>query len=101
MCEFSAYVAFDKATNGQTEDIKHEMGKHFVNKRQSLSMSFTGQVIASFIALSNCSCNPASDLNIARRNHFNTTVFLARNASKQNTTTLEDGMRLFERQKFL
>ena len=26
MCEFSAYVAFDKATNGQT-DIKHEMGK--------------------------------------------------------------------------
>ena len=26
MCEFSAYVSFDKATNGQT-DIKHEMGK--------------------------------------------------------------------------
>ena len=26
MCEFSAYVAFNKATNGQT-DIKHEMGK--------------------------------------------------------------------------
>ena len=26
MCEFSAYVAFDKATNAQT-DIKHEMGK--------------------------------------------------------------------------
>ena len=28
MWEFSAYVAFDKATNGQT-DIKHEMGKPF------------------------------------------------------------------------
>ena len=26
MCEFSAYVDFNKATNGQT-DIKHEMGK--------------------------------------------------------------------------
>ena len=26
MCEFSANVAFDKATNGQT-DIKHEMSK--------------------------------------------------------------------------
>ena len=26
MCEFSAYVAFDKATHGQT-DIKHEMGE--------------------------------------------------------------------------
>ena len=28
MCEFSAYVAFDKATNGQT-DKKREMGKTF------------------------------------------------------------------------
>ena len=26
MTEFSAYVAFDKATNGQT-DVKHEMEK--------------------------------------------------------------------------
>ena len=26
MCDFSAYVAFDKATNGQT-DTKHEMGE--------------------------------------------------------------------------
>ena len=28
MCDFSANVAFDKATNGQT-GIKHEMGKTF------------------------------------------------------------------------
>ena len=27
MCEFAAYVAFDKVTHEQT-DIKHEMGKH-------------------------------------------------------------------------
>ena len=27
MCKFSAYIAFNKATNGQT-DIKHKMGKH-------------------------------------------------------------------------
>ena len=27
MCDFSAYVAFNKATNGQT-DIKHEMGEN-------------------------------------------------------------------------
>ena len=26
MCEFSAYVAFNKATNGQT-DVKHEKEK--------------------------------------------------------------------------
>ena len=29
MCKFSANVAFDKATNGQT-DIKHELRSHFV-----------------------------------------------------------------------
>ena len=27
LCEFSAYVAFNQATNGQT-DIKHEKGKN-------------------------------------------------------------------------
>ena len=31
MCELSAYVAFDKATNGQT-DIKHETGKTLSSK---------------------------------------------------------------------
>ena len=33
MCVFSAYIAFDKATNGQT-DIKREMGK----KHTSMSL---------------------------------------------------------------
>ena len=29
--KFSAYVAFDKARNGQT-DIKHKMGETLINK---------------------------------------------------------------------
>ena len=48
MSEFSAYVAFDKATNGQS-DITHEMGKN--TEQSSLFSIIQSRLSVSLVAV--------------------------------------------------
>ena len=67
MCEFSAYVAFDKATNGQT-DVKHEMWKTL----SSMSLSTAAQRISGkLLPFEDLRCKAPSLANIEFGNQEN------------------------------